>query len=402
MAEAKPAPPLANQLANWQQLLGPDAGPLREAAGEIDPEDVRAVARLRARWPAELVSLALELAGARRKAQAKFPEQAPHLVADRESIEQATAYALAQYKAGRISGCAPNGPVVDLACGVGGDALAMQEAGLRPRAVDRNPVRAWMTRQNVGCPAAAADVADLQLSGWLCHLDPARRSERGRSRSLHQSEPGPETVQRVEQRAAGLALKLSPAVDPEQLPFPGELEFISDHGRLVQSVLWSKALAGATSRRATRLERGETHTLAGEPSVAPVGGMRDYLFTLDPAIERAALAGPLCEQLQLESIHPKLGLLTGGEAITSPWLRGFALQAHMPWRPKRVKQWLNAHDAGLIEVKTRGRAVNPDIVQKQLRGQGQTPYTVFILRWDTHPVALITSRLDSRSSDAVH
>jgi len=97
--------------------------------------------------------------------------------------------------------------------------------------------------------------------------------------------------------------------------------------------------------------------------------------------------------LDAPMVHPKLGLLTSDRVIDSPWVTGFELIERQPWRPKRVRQWLAAHDAGLIEVKTRGKACDPDKEQQRLRGAGDTPYTVFVLRFDTKVQALITKRI---------
>jgi len=47
----------------------------------------------------------------------------------------------------------------------------------------------------------------------------------------------------------------------------------------------------------------------------------------------------------------------------------------------------------VVEVKTRGRAVNPDALQKRLRGTGRTTFTVFIYRHEQRLLAHITRRL---------
>jgi len=384
---------MTDAFATWRKLIEPQVRPLREAAGTTDPTDVNAIARLRDLGSADLVRAALSLASARRKSLAKFPDRAARLIADAEGVEQASALSVAAHKARRFAALNADRPIVDLACGIGGDAMALQAAGAGVVAVDRDPLRAWMTHQNAGCPAAAADVSTLALTGCLCHLDPGRRSEGKRTRSIHASEPGPETIEHVNALSAGLALKLSPAIDPGELPWPGELEFISDRGRLVQSVLWTKALASEASRRATRLENDQCHSISGEPGGPPLGPMQRYLFTVDPAVERARLLKTLCEEQGSYAVHPQLGLLTADQPVNNVWLRGFELLEKLPWRLRRVQEWLRAHDAGLVEVKTRGQAVDPDRVQKQLRGRGNTPYTVFILRWDTQRFALITRRV---------
>ena len=92
--------------------------------------------------------------------------------------------------------------------------------------------------------------------------------------------------------------------------------------------------------------------------------------------------------------HPKLGLLTSDRVLLSPWLRGFEVLADLSWNLKRVRRWLREHGAGVVEVKTRGGAVDPDAVQPKLRGPGDAAYVVFILRWDRQLRATICRRLE--------
>jgi hypothetical protein len=72
----------------------------------------------------------------------------------------------------------------------------------------------------------------------------------------------------------------------------------------------------------------------------------------------------------------------------------FGVLAHMPWIEKNVRAWLKEHDGGIVEVKTRGRAVDPDLVQKHLRGTGGQAYTVFVLRLGRAIEAFVTSRYE--------
>lgn len=64
----------------------------------------------------------------------------------------------------------------------------------------------------------------------------------------------------------------------------------------------------------------------------------------------------------------------------------------MPWIEKRVRAWLREHRAGVVEVKTRGRAVDPDALQNRLRGGGDEPYVVFVLRLGRAIEAIIARR----------
>ncbi len=203
-------------------------------------------------------------------------------------------------------------------------------------------------------------------------------------------------------------VKLSPAVNLaeledeliEQIPgagLPGagagaEIEFISEAGRLVQAMLWTGRPRKPQPRTATLLVDGKTHTINGEPGEPDWAPPGRYLYTVDPAAERAGLL----HRFNLPAIHPRLGLLTSDDVLDNPWLTAFERLAELPYsanNPKKIKAWLADHDAGIVEIKTRGKAVDPDPMQRALRGEGSTPYTLFILRFDQRLACLITRRL---------
>lgn len=384
---------MIDPLSTWRKLAAPEMQPLRDAAAQITPENVNEIAQLRKSYAPELVQAAIDLARAREKAVRKFPQHAQQLIADAMGVEQASSLAVAAHKAKRYAGICPGETVVDLCCGIGGDAIAMTQAGVHVLAVDHNPLRAWMTQQNAHCAAAAADVTTLNLHNQVLHLDPARRTSAGRVWRLSDYQPGLDAITALLRDNLDMGIKLSPGVNLEELPWTGEIEFISEAGKLVQAMLWTGRLAQHSHTATLISPSGEVTTLSGEPDFAPLGDLDQYIFTVDPAVERAGLLCVLADSLGLCSVHPKLGLLTGSAPIVSPWLTGFKLIHQMPWRAKRVRQWLLDQGAGIVEVKTRGKAVDPDHVQKQLRCPGNTPYTVFIHRWDHQLVALITQRV---------
>jgi len=100
-------------------------------------------------------------------------------------------------------------------------------------------------------------------------------------------------------------------------------------------------------------------------------------------------------ELGLREAHPGLGLLTGNVQIDSPWMRAFEVLDDLPWRPQKVAGALRAMRAGIVEVKTRGGVVDPDQVQRMLRGEGDQRLTVFVLRFGHAIRAVITRRADS-------
>ena len=381
-------------LATWQRIYADPA--LLERAAAIDPHNAADLARLRQDYDADTCAVAFELVAARRKLEVKLPALAQRMVADIPGAEQASSLHVASHKARRFAALSRERPVLDLCCGIGGDAIGLQAQALHVEAVDLDPLRVWMAETNTGplVTGQQADVADLDVTGRFIHLDPARRSDAGRRLfKLDDYQPGPVTIGRLIDQSDAAAIKLGPGIDLDALPWPGEIEFISERGKLVQAVLWTGELA-QTQRTATLLgEAAPALTLAGSPAPLPLGPRRRYIHTVDPAVERAGLLGNLAGDLGVHAPHPALGLLTADEPIDSPWLTGFEVLEELPWRPAKVKGWLARNDGGIIEVKTRGKAVDPDPVARDLRGKGATPYTVFIHRWDTKKIALITKRL---------
>ena len=415
-----------------------DAHLLLAAAAALDApaaQRVSQIGRLRKHHDAATVAVALDLVRARRKAAVKFAEAgggalgatfdannepsvdpaAAGLILDPAGVEQATSTGVARHKAHRFAHHT-HGPVVDLGCGVGGDTRALAGTGRPVLAVDLDPTRAAMAARFAGVRAAVADAARWAAPAGVppaLHLDPARRTAAGRTSRLADTAPPPAVVERLirEHAAAGVAVKLSPAVRRDELAAllrpPGadrELEFISEGGRLVQAVLWTGPLAphGGVNR-ATRLHGGRTHTLAGPASDAAAGpgvqaglGFAEpsrYLFTVDPAVERAGLLG----ELGLPAVHPRLGVLTADDpaapARAAPWVTAFERLDTLPWRPAKVRRALAALGAGVVDVKTRGGAVDPDAAARDLRGEGDRPLVVFVLRFDQRVLAFITRRM---------
>lgn len=243
-----------------------------------------------------------------------------------------------------------------------------------------------MCAQNASCSSEVDDVSGVEVNG-LFHLDPARRSDGRRLWRYEDLQPGPEVIARLA-RGSG-AIKLGPGVDLDVVP-EGEIEMISEQGTLKQAVLWTGELA-ACARRATALPSGES--VEGVAGVVPMGEVGRFVHAVDPAVERAELIGELAGRVGCGALHPRLGLLSGDEALGGGLLTSFELLERMAWHERRVADWLHAHDGGLIEVKTRGKAVDPDVVQRRLRGRGSTVYTVFVLRFDRRVEALITTRV---------
>ena len=383
----------------WQRVA--DNGPLLVAARDTDPTDPAAVARLRRDHDADTVRIALQLVRAREKAAIKFGHRASELIADPEGVEQASSFHVAAYKAGLFKRVCAMPSVIDACCGVGGDAMAFVEAGLTVTAVDADPVRAWMASRNAGSPSAVADVSTLDMTGQLLHLDPARRAAGRRVFELDDLIPKPSVIRGLIERAAGSMIKLGPGIDVEQTQAKlgaGHATFISERGRLVQALWLTGLLQPTAPRTAVAIDaQGNTLALAGDidkPECEQTALPGRFLLTVDPAVERAELL----QRIGLPMLHPRLGLFTTDSLADIPsesrgWLIAFELLEDQPFRERAIKTWLRDHDAGIVEVKTRDKAADPDRLQTALRGKGDTPYCVFVLRFDRQVRALITRRV---------
>ncbi|MCP3904570.1 MAG: class I SAM-dependent methyltransferase [Planctomycetes bacterium] len=384
--------PRVEDLDVWRTLVTDASAELLAAIDACDVTDVTQLARLRSRYDGALLSVAIELARARRRAAGKFPS-ADRLVADTEGVEQATSGIVADHKARRFADLPGRPAVLDLCCGIGGDAMSLARVA-DVTGVDANPVRAWMTEMNAGCATEVADVTTRTTRGQVVHLDPARRDAAGRRHhSFDDYQPGPTFIAELLGSCPDAAIKLGPGVDLDALPGGDdtEIEIINESGTLVQAVLWSGRLARHRGKRtATRLPDGLS--CSGTPGRLDsdyADRFDRYLLVPDPAVERAQLVATAGAGLDLRDVHPGLGLLTAHERVTSPWFETFEVLDQLPWRQDRVRACLRDLDAGLVNVRTRDGAVDAMDAQKRLRGTGDRRLTVFGLRLGKKVVAVI-------------
>jgi len=82
----------------------------------------------------------------------------------------------------------------------------------------------------------------------------------------------------------------------------------------------------------------------------------------------------------------------GSVAPKSPWFTSFTVLESFSWDEKKAKVALKNHDAGLVEVKTRGQICDPNKLEKKLRGEGKERLTLFVLRLGTSLRGVVTKR----------
>ncbi|MEE2907270.1 MAG: hypothetical protein VX527_05490 [Planctomycetota bacterium] len=383
-------------LRAWQFIVSPQGTDLLDAASQCEVGNTAAMARLRRTWTLEQVAAAMELTEARRRAVGKI-HHADSIVADRIGLEQATGSVIADYKANRVVSAGVD-RLSDLCCGIGGDAMAFA-AHLNVIGFDLDPLKTWMTGINAKCPTRCVDVLDAEVPSGPIHIDPTRRDvSRGERRHDPESwTPRGSDLQVLLESHPDAIIKMGPGIDQENLSFRdhhSEVEFISLEGALSQAILWTGCFAQA-ARRATRCSSTESLTISGDqpdpPPLETTSWTDHWLHIPDPALERAELLGPVCREWNLFEPAAGLGLLIGSQAARTPWLIPYQVVEHMPWRLDKIKAWLRTHDAGPVEIRTRGRAITEvDKVRSQLQGEGSNAWTVFGLRLGESRIAVIT------------
>ncbi|MEU2496557.1 THUMP-like domain-containing protein [Streptomyces pseudogriseolus] len=380
-------------------LLTPEGRALLDEVRDTDPAHELAVAtRLRRDHPAELVSAALGQARLRQRAVAKFgAEDAARMFFTPNGVEQSTRRSVAAYRAERLRAAGVRS-VADLCCGIGGDAIALARAGIRVLAVDRDPQAAAAARANAEALGLAglievreADVTEVDTSGYdAVFVDPARRSsKRGRIFDPEAySPPLSWAVRAALDGSRAAALKIAPGIPHEAVPAEAEAEWISDGGDVKEAVLWFGTAPGTI--RATLLPGPHTLVSRGlpDPEVRPVGR---YLYEPDGAVVRSHLVAEVAEMLDGGLIDPTIAYVTTDALTPTPYAAAYEITDRLPFNVKKLKALLREREVGVLTVKKRGSAVEPEELRRKAlpKPHGTASVTVFLTRVAGAPTMLL-------------
>ncbi|MFJ1806696.1 MULTISPECIES: methyltransferase domain-containing protein [unclassified Streptomyces] len=379
-------------------LLTPEGRALLDAVRGTAPADELAVAtRLRREYPAELVSAAIGQAGLRQRAAVKFgAEDAERMFFTPNGVEQSTRASVAGHRAERMKALGVTS-VADLCCGIGGDAIALARAGIRVLAVDRDPATAEAARANADALGLSglievreADVTEVDTGGYdAVFVDPARRGGRGRIFDPEAYSPPLSWAVGAALAAPRAALKIAPGVPHEAIPAEAETEWISDGGDVKEAVLWF-GTAEPGSVRATLLPGPRTLVGRGlpDPEVRPVGR---YLYEPDGAVIRAHLVADVARELDGGLIDETIAYVTADALRPTPYATAYEITDRLPFNVKKLKALLREREVGILTVKKRGSAVEPEELRKKVlpRDRGPHSATVFLTRVAGAPTMLV-------------
>ena len=391
MAEARdagardaPARFAALLTAQGQELLGY----LQQQEGSASSA-WRLGARLRARYPADLVADALTQHELRLKAASKF-SRAMQMYFTRAGLEQATAEVVARHRTARFAAASR---AADLCCGIGGDLVALA-GGRSVLAVDSDPLALRVARANCevygvadNITALRADVRDVDLRGVdAVFIDPARRAGRQRMRT-GDSEPPLGWCVSLADQVSQVGIKTAPGLPHAAVPAGWELEFIAVGRDLKEAAAWSPALAGASSR-ATILPGGHTITPdPGEPPELRLPG--EFLLDPNPAVTRAGLVQELARMLGAWQIDRRIAFLSAGTELRTPFARTLRVIDSAPWHQKQLPARLRALDIGAVDIRRRGLAGDVDQLHRRLRLTGSRRATLVMTRVQDQPWGLV-------------
>lgn len=156
-----------------------------------------------------------------------------------------------------------------------------------------------------------------------------------------------------------------------------------------EAVLWFGEGFAAGSYRATVLPAGATLWSAAPPPAPPVGPVGRYLYEPDGAVIRAHLVADLVRRCDGRLVDETIAYITGDEPYESPYTSGYEITDRLPFNMKKLKALLRERKVGVLTVKKRGSAVEPEELRRRMKLQGPNSATVFLTRVAGAPTMLI-------------
>ena len=302
-----------------------------------------------------------------------------------QALQMGSRWPLAERRALQMRERFPNGLLLEVGAGIGGDSLELGR--LRPlRAGERDERRRECLIHNLeGFPeveVVGGDALD-QLQGAACvYADPARRNAKGRQ--WHDLDPNPS---RIWELALPACLKLSPGLDESSLPAGCDLDYVSHQGVCKEAVVW---LPG-TGLVSAWMYRDEQWLSAERREPPPLGPLEVGMWVHEP--DPAAIRAQIWEPAGAWRIDESLALLASDPGLRSPWAKSFEVLEIADADLKNLIKLQSHYDFQPLEIKKRGFDIEPEQLRKKLpRGTTGGPGVLWLTRVDGRHRALICRR----------
>lgn len=391
------------------------SAPVEEALDRLGAADIgkdnelKLLKGLRRSFAPERAGDILTQAKLRKKAAPKFP-RAHKMFFEAEALEQATSWELALHRAEKLHRLGKAGPFLDLGCGLGGDALAL--AQFRPViAIDLNPLRLRILEANcrqLQLPfpvrAVRGDYLEMELpQAGAVFIDPARRQDGKRIFDIKKIQPPLTEILKLSERLKlPTAVKLAPGLDKgllEEYP-SAALEFTGRSRQCQEAVLWLN-----TGNTLPRLQ-GSVLTAEGKWQERPgtpeelqnlqTGPLLagQYIYEIEPAMLRAGALENIAADIGAHLFDPQVSWLISDQLCRHPLAEVFHIKAAEKFSLKRLQKYINEQQIGILEIKKRNSAVEPEALRKQLKpARSKNEITIFITRRNAVPTMIMAERL---------
>lgn len=321
----------------------------------------------------------------------KFGAKANEMLFTRAGLEQATRLEIARLRAEYFRAAGAK-VVADLGCGVGADALAKAETGIKVVGVEKDPLTAAIAGFNLrNYPNARVQVGlaeefDLSSVDSL-FFDPARRTDSVVEKRVHDpnlASPSLDFILEAAKKVELTAAKLAPAIAHEYLPASSHTQWLSFNGTLVEASLYLGAFTEffATHRSAKVLLSSPTlRSFTLEPDgtdpdylrTPETGALEQYLIEADPAVLRAGLLGTLARQINANLIDPAIAYLSATDLAAyfqgelQYFAKAFKILEVQAFNVKQLAARLKQLEITELEIKKRGVEVDPSELRKKLK-----------------------------------
>lgn len=391
----------------WEPLLRSAARrtELCQQVAELSRDDVivnrSLVAEINQIYPGEVADLVLGSIEAQSKLRSKFGDGV--WLGHGDCVMQSTAPLVADLKASWLL----DAPVVDVCCGIGGDAMALARRG-SVRLIDKNPAMVVAAMSNASVDAGeVADATTLNLSGEAVHIDPDRRANGNRHSNADFYLPDWDQTLEICRRFDAAIVKVAPAAELVDHA-DRHRAWISLSGSVrEQTLLMGNAIGDAKvsagTRSAWRLKKsGPPNVFEASPTDRPPSWTdrpSDWLIDPDRCVRAAGLTESFAAEFGMNPVGGPAGFLTAStaavDASINQW-KGIAIASPVVWQgsvdDRKLRKVLRTNHWSVEVVKVRGGGADPAALQRRYQSIGDQPVTLWMGTVGKRRYAAVTSQ----------